>query len=175
INFRVHRLILSLASPLFRDMFAIGAASRQENSLATEEKDAASGLPIVPIMEETGETVEKLLQLCYPGPLEAPIWKSASQLQPVLAAAMKYQFEGAANVLRKELVSLKLLKREPLQVFAAASSLRLQEEARIAARRLLSVEIEIIPEFDELRFVSGLVMFRWMAYRKRCRAAAQSL
>ncbi|KZT25333.1 hypothetical protein NEOLEDRAFT_1028883, partial [Neolentinus lepideus HHB14362 ss-1] len=169
-DFRAHKVILSLASPLFRDMFRVGNANEEapgtSNRQATDDRT-------VPMTEEKGDVVEKLLQLCYP--LEPPTWEAAAEIRLVLAAAMKYQFEAVTKGLKKELVSLAFLENKPLSVFAIACSLKLNDEARIAARYTLRKSMILRPAAGELQYTSALALHRLLGFREDCADGAANL
>ncbi|EPQ56106.1 hypothetical protein GLOTRDRAFT_39749 [Gloeophyllum trabeum ATCC 11539] len=130
-------------------------------------------LPVVPMSEETGEVVERLLQLCYP--IKQPVWESLTELQPVLVAAVKYQFEALVGSLRKELVCTGHLQSESLRVFAVACRLRLADEARLAARHTLAQLLGDKPATPEMQYISALPLHRLIEYRHRCSYAARYL
>ncbi|EPQ49792.1 hypothetical protein GLOTRDRAFT_4763, partial [Gloeophyllum trabeum ATCC 11539] len=169
-DFRARKSILTIASPLFRDMFSVG----QTSSDSSADKDlVVDGLRVVPMTEETGEVVEKLLQLCYP--LDPPTWANAAEVQPVLAAAIKYQIDTGTRALRKELASPKFLESEPLGVYAVACRLQLQEEARLAAWYTLRHPMVKKPSIPELRFISGHTLHLLFEYRIDSNQAASIL
>jgi len=167
VDFRAHKLILSFASPLFRDMFNVGKSSGHMPG----QNDGRSA--VVPMKEETADVVEKLLRLCYP--VEPPSWESASQIHPVLAAAIKYQLETISTTLRKELMSPRFLQSEPLRIFAIACHLKLSDEARVAAVHTLRQPMIFEGAIKELQFVSSLSVYRLFEFREASRKAVTVL
>lgn len=118
--FYVHKIVLSLASPFFRDMF----------SLTQPEKAGSSvEIPIIPI-EEHSIALDYLLRLCYP--IKDPVVSTLADVQDVLAAAVKYQMGEAIEIMTKRLMTF--TANESLQVFAIACRLKLEDEARTAAK-----------------------------------------
>jgi hypothetical protein len=57
VRFRTHKLLLSLASPIFRDMFSLPQPDH--------DKDAGEGLPVVDLTESSA-TFRLFMSLCYP-------------------------------------------------------------------------------------------------------------
>lgn len=162
-RFRAQKNILAIASPMFRDMFKVGGVLAEDQAQ----------LAVVPMIEETGEVVEKLLWLCYP--LSPPAWCSAAALYPVITAAIKYQLEEVLDMLKKELLSPRFLETEPLRVFAIACRANWQEGARRAAQYTLKKPEGEKPTIEELRYISGFSIHRLVEYRRDCSAAASSL
>jgi hypothetical protein len=74
IDFRVHRLIISLASANLLDQVSSGQDS----------------LPVVNIPENS-RTLAKLLELCYP--VDGTDWGSLDSTLAILQAAAKYQMK----------------------------------------------------------------------------------
>ncbi|KZV68305.1 hypothetical protein PENSPDRAFT_562874, partial [Peniophora sp. CONT] len=63
VDFRVHKLILSIASPFFEQMFRLPTPPPPEK----EDESWHAGLPLVP-MTESGATIELVLRFMYPIP-----------------------------------------------------------------------------------------------------------
>jgi hypothetical protein len=114
VNFYVYKVILSVASPFFRQMFSL---PQPNGSIGT-----------ITVTEDS-QTLDRLLRLCYPVP--DPIIKDLTDISDVLEAAMKYEMEEATALMRVELLTF--VNDKPLQVFAVACRLMLEEEAQAAA------------------------------------------
>ncbi|KAI0954677.1 hypothetical protein AcW1_006488 [Taiwanofungus camphoratus] len=99
IDFRVHKLILSEASPVFEGMFALPqlAASSRDSESNTAHADC-DGLPVVAVTEK-GKTLENLLRICYP--MADPVLDAVEE-EEVLKAAQKYEIEAAVTLMRKQ-------------------------------------------------------------------------
>ncbi|KAK7677185.1 hypothetical protein QCA50_019894 [Cerrena zonata] len=117
VDFRVFRVVLSLASPFFRTLFSLKQPSK-DNEL----------LPIIPV-SESSRSLEPLLRICYPIP--DPEVPDVPNVGDVLEAALKYEMEQATLIMKKAL--REAIRTEPLQVFAVACRLNLEEEALTAA------------------------------------------
>lgn len=126
-HFRVHRAILSEASPIF---YA---------ALATLPPHKPSDAPPVQDLIEDGDAISILLQFIYP--MSNPEVKTLQELRPALMAAQKYEISSATDGLRQALVSEKFLISDPLGVYAIACELGLKEEARTASRATLAFDI----------------------------------
>ena len=81
LDFRVHRLILSLASPVFKDMFTFPQPPAQNQS---EEHQ----LPIVDVPDPP-PVLDTVLRFIYPG-VAPPKIANLSALSAALSAADKY-------------------------------------------------------------------------------------
>ncbi|KAI0264112.1 hypothetical protein BC834DRAFT_782827, partial [Gloeopeniophorella convolvens] len=78
-NFRVHKSILEIASPLFHDIFSLP----QSDDIKT-----VGGIPTVHLSEDA-HVLDSLITMLYPVPL-ATAPESWDKLLPLLAAAQKY-------------------------------------------------------------------------------------
>ncbi|RXW25444.1 hypothetical protein EST38_g380 [Candolleomyces aberdarensis] len=130
-HFRVHRSILTIASPFFQDMFSLPQAP----STSTDESQK---IPIIPV-SETRDVLEPLLRFVYPVP--DPIITTLDDLNQVLAAAIKYEFEVVVSTLRTFLLSPAFLQASPVKVYSIACQHDLVEEAKIASRHTLSTDL----------------------------------
>lgn len=130
-HFRVHRAILSEASPIF---YA---------ALSTLSVHKPTDPPPVQDLTEDGETILILLQYVYPIP--NPQVSSLTSLRLALIAAQRYEITSAIEGLRAGLVSPKFLETDPLGVYAIACELGLQEDAKIASRATLAFDILSTP------------------------------
>ncbi|KAG9038028.1 hypothetical protein FS837_001320 [Tulasnella sp. UAMH 9824] len=122
-QFVVHCLILSLASPIWKDMFSLPQAS--EGSSATR--------PVIPV-EEDPETVQALLTMVYP--LPPPHISSYDLATRLVQACDKYFIDISRldTILYKVLRTTAALEADPLGVYALAWRLGMEDEAKIASR-----------------------------------------
>ena len=124
-EFHVHKIILSLASPVFRGMFGL--------------PQPTGSLPQVPIVDvtESSDILQPFIQYLYPcSPPKVP---DVTMWSALYIVADKYQAEGVMDSLRNILP--KLLETSPLRVYALASRWGLEEEARTASTRTLTPDI----------------------------------
>ncbi|KAI0087579.1 hypothetical protein BDY19DRAFT_237718 [Irpex rosettiformis] len=118
VEYRLHKAILSIASPFFNDMF----------SLTQPHGTDAANPEVIPITE-LSRTFDTLLRHCYP--VDRPVFSTLASLIPVLEAAIKYQILSTVTVLRQTMV--RFLEADTLDVYAAACRLNFENEAKLAA------------------------------------------
>ncbi|KAG5654173.1 hypothetical protein H0H81_006555 [Sphagnurus paluster] len=161
-DFRVFKLLLSLASPFFATAFTLPQP---------EAGDAAT--PVME-MEEDADTLALLLGLCYPVSVcTLPQLGSLEDLRKVMSAALKLEMDGVQQYLRQVLVEPRFIEEEPLRVYAIACMYGWVKEARKAARNTLSYPAEA-PLVGELEHISAGTYRRLLQYRKECGLAASS-
>ena len=157
VNFHVRSGIVAEASPIFSDMFEIPLPDRHANP---NSPDFMDGKPVVTVQEDN-VTLDRLLRLCYP--TADPVLSEMRDVRTVLAAALKYEMEEATALMTRTLLSF--VDQRPLAVWATACELRLEDEAKIAARRMLGVDIPADPP-PELQNVSAGAYYRLLKFHK---------
>ncbi|KAJ3504370.1 hypothetical protein NLJ89_g7968 [Agrocybe chaxingu] len=161
-EFRVHRCLLSAASPFFSDMFSL-----------PQGKTPREDVPTIPV-PETAHVLDNILRFIYPIP--DPIISSLDELTAVLAAAIKYDLVQAISAIRKILISSEFLKANPLQVYAVACRFDLDEEAKVASRHTLGIDLVEAPSIEALRHISAYDYHRLLKlHRYRSHAALELL
>jgi len=152
-EFRVHRCILSVASPVFRDMFTF-----------PQPLDAADHLPHVDLQEST-TTLDILLRYIYPIP--SPKIENFTTLTNVLASAEKYGAEGVTSRLRT-ILSSQFLDLDPLRVYAIACRWSFLEEAKLASTRTVYVDLAKQGEgcTEDMKYMSGLDYHRLLVLQQ---------
>ncbi|RDB20048.1 hypothetical protein Hypma_012998 [Hypsizygus marmoreus] len=161
-QFRVHRCILSAASPFFHDMFTLPQNETEQRS------------PSNILVTETRDTLHTLLEFVYP--VENPVISSLDELVPILGAAIKYDFTAVIGSLRKLLVSPQFARGEPTRVYAIASRFDLEEEAQIASKYTLSINVLDAPLSEDLKYITAFSYHRLLdLHRRRVRAAIDML
>jgi len=126
-EFRVHRLILSLASPFFQDMF----------NLPQPTAEPPSQIPSVDVPEPS-DILQPFIQYLYPrSPPKAP---DIAMWVALYTIADKYNVEVVMELLRNMLIPW-FLDTSPLRVYALACHWGFKEEAKTAARRTLTMDI----------------------------------
>jgi len=139
VEFKAHRTILSMTSPVFETMFSLPQPGVQKS------------LPFCDLSEDAN-TIEALLKFIYP--VEDPNLRSLEELAPVLDAAMKYEIAVALYRLRKILVQPDLVEKDPLQAYAIATRWGFEEEMKITSGYTLGLDIINSPTADTLDGVS---------------------
>ncbi|KAF9645861.1 hypothetical protein BDM02DRAFT_3076940, partial [Thelephora ganbajun] len=129
-DFHVHKLILSIASTVFRDTFTVPQPPRS----ASEE----TTLDIVSVTEPA-KVLETFLQLIYP--VDPPVIEDLRLLGDLFQLADKYMTSGVGMKLRRFLVSPSFLSDDPIGVFAIACRSNLEKEARLAVSHTFSIDV----------------------------------
>jgi hypothetical protein len=159
-EFRVHSCILSAASPFFKDMFSLPQPS--------------SPLPVSVIpVSELRSTLDSLLRFVYPIP--DPPLPTLDALNPVLGAAIKYDFTAVINTLRNLLISPAFLHSSPSRVYAIACRYDLPDEARIASRHTLAINVLDSPLSDDLKYITAHAYHRLISLHRRRAQSALAL
>ena len=135
-DFHVHKLILSIASTVFRDTFSIPQPPPRTSK--------GTSLDVVQTTEPA-DVVEIFLQLIYP--IDPPVITDLQLLDDLLQLADKYVAGGVTTKLKKFLVSPAFLKDDPIGVFAIASRRNFGEEERLAIPHTFRIDLvqDIIP------------------------------
>ena len=160
INFRVHKVVLSLSSPFFGDMFSLPQPSDQ---------DAVDGLPVVRLSEDA-EVLNCLLTMLYPIPSMVP--NSYCKTLMVLAASQKYDMDAVQSRIRDSIQGKTLPMPTGVATFRAyalASIRGLSTEKETLARLTLDFPMTFEYLCDELPFFEGWVLRDLIRFRKRCR------
>ena len=129
-DFHVHKLILSIASTVFYDMFSIP----QPPHNASEE----IVLDVVQVAEPA-KVFETFLLLIYP--VNPPVIEDLQLVGDLFQLADKYMVKGVASKLKKRLISPSFLRDDPIGVFAIACRNNLDEEAKLALSHTFSIDV----------------------------------
>ncbi|PBK99746.1 hypothetical protein ARMGADRAFT_878807, partial [Armillaria gallica] len=163
VHFYVHKPLLSLASPVFRDMFNIG-----QTPLTFQ-----GGIPVVQ-MSEDSDVLHKLLVWCDPRSVPLPEQFAIDDISRVLSLTDKFMMEGVAS--RVGMLLFKYAEKQPAHVYALAYRGRGSwgaELMRAAAWQTLKSDFPHHTQvFDD---ISAKAMMRLYEYRIDCVTATQSL
>ena len=167
--FRTHKVILSLASPFFRDMFSLPQTDAPPDSAGTG--------PIIPFTESS-DTLDALLRAVYPN--EDPDLKLVHEIEGVVEAAIKYDMPKCISIMRKKLILC--ASKEPIRVFMIACKNGLADVASAAAhlslRRpiLYSFELgSVVLPFSALEDITAGSLFRLIEYQRQCSKVANDV
>ncbi|RDX54026.1 hypothetical protein OH76DRAFT_1057744 [Lentinus brumalis] len=141
VEFRVHRLILSMASSVFEGMFSIPKPS----ALLSDPN-----IPDISIPEDS-ETIDLYLRICYP--LIDPEVPTLLLLRKVVTAGFKYDAPMVVHAMKRELRQPRFMDKDPLHVFVIACLWEWEEEAKVAAENvaLAGIMVGLFPELlDEI-------------------------
>ncbi|KAF9649412.1 hypothetical protein BDM02DRAFT_3113808 [Thelephora ganbajun] len=153
-DFQVHKLILSLASPVFKDLFQVA-----------QPDGGQGGLPIITITDST-ESVDLLLRFIYPG-LVPPTITDLSVLSALLAIADKYAVTTVSLILKQRLATEDLLEKDPFGVYTVARRWGLTDEAKAAARGLTLMKIMKSPSSKNPQNLVVEDFFRLLWFTKK--------
>ena len=152
-DFCVHKFILSLASTVFKDMFAFPQPSDQN-------QNEHPGIPVVDIPDSPG-VFDTILRCIYPG-VELPRITDISILSTLFSAADKYNIASICPVLKESLKSF--LPGDSFRVYIIACRFGFLEEAKEAARVSNSWSM-ITRDYDEVvQHISGPDLYRYVRF-----------
>ena len=159
-DLRVHRLILSLASPAFQGMFSL-----------PQSTESPSQIPTIDVPEPS-DILQPFLQYLYPR--LPPNITDISMWAALYTIADKYGAEVVMGLLRDMLIP-RFLEIAPLRVYALASHWGFEEEAKIASSRTLT--IDILKDFprEDAELMSGVACQQLYLLHFNRREAAQAL
>ena len=120
-SFRVHKPILSLVSPVFKDMFTI----------PQPPAGTPGTLPHVDV-DESAEAWENILRTIYPMP--TPIVHNINDLESLLFAAKKYEMQFVIDSHIRAFESRDFIQQDPLHLYAIACACGLEGQAKYVAR-----------------------------------------
>jgi hypothetical protein len=162
VQFLVRKSLLSLASPVFSDMFSVP----QPNS------SLGSDAPTDPInLSEPSKTIRLILSLCEL-PITSIFIDSLLDIADLLQAADKYDIKIIREHAFHSLSQPKFLENEPLRVYAIASRYGAYDIATLAAQRTLRYPLLHAEYFSDLEIVDGGTIYRVLQYHKQCTVAA---
>ena len=151
--FKVHRIILVMASPVFADMFSLPQPLTQS---ATREQ------PVVDLTEN-GKTLRALLDTCYP--VAIANLSDLDIVHSTLQAAIKYDMPKSISLAKHAL--RRFVLKEPLRVYAIACKLNLEQLAKAAAAQELAVCSRKQGYVKELNEISAGCYHRLLQYCKK--------
>lgn len=152
-SFRVHKLILSLASPVFRDMFTFPQPPNQNQN---EEHQ----LPIVDV-PETPKVIDTILRLIYPG-VEPPKITDLSIVPALLSAADKYNLTSIGHILKGTLKGF--LPGDSFEVYVIACRFGFLEVAREATMVSTTRSILRRDYGEAIQHISNAGLFRFVRF-----------
>jgi len=163
-DFRVHKLFLSFASPVFKDMFDI-----PQPSSAT-----SNNIPIIYIVDPP-RAVDLILRFIYPS--SPPVVDDLTIISEALSLADKYDIKVARSRLRPSLTEF--AKTEPMRIYAIACRFGFEEEMKIASSHTTSIHLPGLVQLpDEFKFIPATQYHRLILlhakYRNEIEAIASS-
>ena len=158
-EFRVHKVILSLASPVFQGMLGL-----------PQPPEPPSQIPTIDV-PESSDILAPFLQHLYPR--SPPKVQDIAMWATLYTTAEKYSAETVMETLRDVLIP-RFLETSPVRVYALASRWGFEEEAKIASRRTLT--IDILKDFpqDDAELMGGVACQKLYHLHITRREAAQA-
>lgn len=152
-DFRVHKLILSLASPVFKDMFTLPESPDRNRTEPPE-------IPVVDV-PDSPQIVDTILRFIYSG-VEPPKVSNVATLAALFSTADKYNITSIHPVLKASMKTF--LPRNSFMVYITACRFGLLEEAMEAAR--VSTPLSILKPGDDeaVQHVSGPDLYRFIRF-----------
>lgn len=153
VHYKLHKLVLSLASDFFNDMFELPQPLHSSDlnvSMQPTGDPQVDGLLVIPVSEPSS-VLTPLFLLCYPLELD-PDLASIAQVRGVLEAAIKYDLRIAVKITRSRL--RQLIPYAPLRVYAIACKLEFEDDARDAAEEVHKQQVQdkYVEELEEIPF-----------------------
>lgn len=160
VNFRVHKSILALVSPFFRDLLSLPQPS---------DSESIDGLPVVQLSEDT-EQLNGLLSMLYP--VRRVIPGSYEKVLDLLAACQKYDMAQVQSFIRTEVdrgIFPAPVGTEAFRAYAIAGGKGLIPEMEKAARLTLDHPLAFETLGEALRLFDGCALHNLARFRRRCR------
>ncbi|EGN92891.1 hypothetical protein SERLA73DRAFT_163832 [Serpula lacrymans var. lacrymans S7.3] len=148
-EYKAHKYLLSLASPVFSTMFTLPQGSESPSSPSNRD-----GLPVVDMLGDNGKVLQRLLEMCNPTYLheEKPV-KTLDEWKEVFAMAQKFEMKGVGYYLRRN--PGWFAEKEPLRVVSLAVQSKNAAIARKAASSCLAVPFKDWKVFPEMESITG--------------------
>jgi hypothetical protein len=146
-GFRVHKSVLSVASPVLRDLVA--------DVLKLSPEDEEKGvLPEIDV-DDSAEDLDLFLRLIYPITLP-PKFEDFDSLSKAFVILQKYKVEGVEALLKPILMSPPFLASDPVRVYAMACRLGFKEEAEVAIPLAAATDFTTTIRKEDLRNMTGV-------------------
>ncbi|KAG1774129.1 hypothetical protein EV702DRAFT_547188 [Suillus placidus] len=165
VDFHTFKFILSLMSPMFKEMFTL-----PQNGL----QSGISSVPVIPVAESSA-TLESLLLHYYPA-ATPKAFSSFSHAVAVMEAAKKYDMQVVLSR-AVDRVFTQFIPDRILELYALFCQFGWQDHAQMAATRALEIKDLGRPShvFKGMRNITAFDYHRLLAYHQECGAAAQQV
>ena len=160
VNYRVHKLVLAMSSPFFKDLLSLPQPP---------DAEIVDGLPMVALPEDAG-LLSSLISLLYPAaitPVKPDSYQRCSFA--LLTVCQKYEMEEVQFNIRVVVKHGRFcapVKAEGFS-YAIASGFGLVPEAKVAARLTLGQPMTFKSLGEGLRSFKGLALCNLIHYRGR--------
>ena len=156
VNFRVHKLVLAMSSPFFKDLLSLPQPP---------DAEIVDGLPVVALPEDAG-LLNCLISLLYP--ITPVIPDSYQKAFALLAVCQKYEMDSVQSVIRAMIKAGTMpapVKADGFSAYAIASGLGLVLEANEAAHLTLGQPMTFESLGEGLRSFKGRALCDLIRYR----------
>jgi hypothetical protein len=163
IYFYVHKLLLSIVSPVFKSMFMLPPDESQE---------VYDGRPCVKLADMS-KSLLLLLSWCDPRCLTRSA--DLNDLQLVLELADKYGMDIVMKHVESSMIGMKdTISARPVVMYAIATRFRLENLAHAAAKVTLKAAFEELATtlIPETRYITGLCFISLLRYHRACATEA---
>ncbi|KAJ7479440.1 hypothetical protein B0H11DRAFT_1725569 [Mycena galericulata] len=160
-DFHIHRAILGLVSPVFRDMFTL------------PQPTSSPDLPVIPVQEDA-ILLDRALRFFYPGAPSVPA--TLDELREIIQVLVaKYDMETLVPAAKSQLE--RHLVASPVAVYAIAATHQWKDLAIAAAKETLKSPLRVLDEEapPELNHIPAATYHNLLRYHYRCGIAAKSL
>ena len=157
-TFRVHKVVLSLASPVFKDLFRTAQPDRPDGG--------QDGLPPTIPITDPPESVDLILRFIYPG-VKPPTITNPITLSALLTIADKYGVQTVLPVVEGRLADEEVVGMDPFGVYTVARRWGLSETAKKAARWLTLPQVMASPYSANPQSFAGDDFFRLVWYMQK--------
>ena len=157
VNLRVHKSVLAMSSPFFKDLLSLPQPPNAE---------VVDGLPVIALPEDSG-LLNSLISLFYP--ISPVIPDSYQKVFALLAVCQKYEMEAVQANIRSAIKLGKFpapVQAEGFTAYAIASGMGLVPEAEDAARLTLDGSMTFESLGERLRLFKGRALCDLIRYRK---------
>jgi hypothetical protein len=178
VDFRVHKSVLAMTSPFFKDLLSLPQPS---------DSETVDGLPVVQLPEDS-ELLNSLVSMLYPlhpvipksyekvsyslATFSAVVPNPCYKVLYLLAACQKYDMISVQSLIRAEVSRGEFPAPKGAEAFSAyviASSKGLIPEMENAARQTLEHPMTFEIFAEGLRWIEGWALRDLANFRKRCR------
>ncbi|KAI0255768.1 hypothetical protein BJV78DRAFT_1119142, partial [Lactifluus subvellereus] len=162
VHFRIFKIILSLASPVFADMFSIPEPE--------STSEGAHGVPTVVTVSEDSKSLDLSLRHLYPVP--SPTGVGLREARILAEFARKYQVDALESVITRHLTDA--IEDDPAGVYAIAVTYGHKDIGAKAARAALKLPISRL-QSPQLQCITAGLYVELIQYHIACGKAASAV
>ena len=160
-DFRVHKMVLSFSSPVFKDMFALPQPASTTSAAETID------------MADPPRALDIILRFFYPS-TDPPLIDDVAILAEVLTLVDKYEVTIARSRIRPTL--MEFADTDPLRTYAIACKLGSQEEMKVAAWNTRSLNVLGLAELpEEFKSIPATEYHRLVLWHRKWRKHVEAI